>query len=291
MNRPASAGMAALAFLVVACGDDERVAALEARILAQETRIAAMEAETRRGLERIGAALERAADQLEAVAALEAGGGARIVDADLRGGANVVEEPPGWREPPGSEPVQTGPVRSGLASNGWLLWGGLVAMAASAWCLLRARPAGLRRVLTAVRARALGLQGAAASQDATARAAGDAEFGADAGRPDLEFLDRALPAEFFLLREDLPVGDGLPAAGVGAPEPSSFFLPGPHSGASLAALAAWLEREPRLLQRPRPVLRPDPHGVHVEAVALPGLPPGELAHLQAEMGRVLGLGR
>lgn len=85
-------------------------------------------------------------------------------------------------------------------------------------------------------------------------------------------------------------GDGAPRAAGGArsvaPQSLTVMLPARDPALAREAVAAYLHSDPRVLRRPAPVLREGGRWVEVECALLPGLLPGERAHLRAALERL-----
>lgn len=69
----------------------------------------------------------------------------------------------------------------------------------------------------------------------------------------------------------------------------SFQLEASDPVLARAAIAAYLRHDPRVLQRPAPVLRDHPSGLAVECALLPGLVAGEREHLRATLQRLVAV--
>lgn len=67
----------------------------------------------------------------------------------------------------------------------------------------------------------------------------------------------------------------------------SFQLEAKDPVVARAAIDAYLRHDPRVLQRPAPVVRDHPNGLAVECALLPGLVPGEREHLRATLQRLV----
>ncbi|MEQ1634159.1 MAG: hypothetical protein ABL997_17400 [Planctomycetota bacterium] len=67
----------------------------------------------------------------------------------------------------------------------------------------------------------------------------------------------------------------------------SFQLEATDPVVARAAIDAYLRHDPRVLQRPAPVVRDHPSGLAVECALLPGLVAGEREHLRATLQRLL----
>lgn len=69
----------------------------------------------------------------------------------------------------------------------------------------------------------------------------------------------------------------------------SFQLEAADPVLARAAIAAYLRHDPRVLQRPAPVVRDHPSGLAVECALLPGLVAGEREHLRATLQRLVAV--
>ncbi len=66
----------------------------------------------------------------------------------------------------------------------------------------------------------------------------------------------------------------------------TFLVDSPKPNEASGAIESYLRHDPRVLQKPKPVVRTREGGVCVECALLPGLPDGEREHLRAILARL-----
>lgn len=309
MNASRVLGLGAL-LVLVACGDGEaRVQQLEDAVREQEARQQRFEARVANSLDRLATRVDTMVVELATTAGVEVPTAAPPVATPM---------PRADRESPDApRALRASEIADLVASRHrpWM-WAVVVAACAAAlalgWRWLRRLPRARQESSGDAWGEAAVLSGGVSTQAAGPAAAArelppdfvldDEVFVLDPGDLlDLEAAAEPATAEREPVQrepeiEPRPVPIPRPAAnGAGAPalesprEPPrwSFQLEAADPVLARAAIAAYLRHDPRVLQRPAPVVRDHPSGLAVECALLPGLVAGEREHLRATLQRLV----